>query len=145
MKKYLQRFLVIAVGISSLLYLTPQLTFAEASPEVYSFTGSKNAAKDMGGLGGSGAGKAFFNAASAGGKTASHSSTSSVNKLPRIGNEYSSVDLIFGGKLKQRRYYGAEGKAYKDIDYFHPGEKTHTFPHIHTWKWNGNSSDRSRH
>lgn len=77
----------------------------------------------------------FSAAASAGARTTKHS-TSTASSLPPTSSAYSSKDLISGGKVKQRRYYGSSGKAYKDIDYFHGGVG-HVFPHAHYWNWNG--------
>ena len=39
------------------------------------------------------------------------------------------------GQLKQRRYYDEKGNAKIDIDYFHGDDRTHVFPHRHTWDW----------
>lgn len=38
------------------------------------------------------------------------------------------------GTIKQRRFYGPDGKALKDIDYNHGGVG-HRFPHQHKWSW----------
>lgn len=47
------------------------------------------------------------------------------------------MDLLNSkGELKQRRYYGSDGKAQKDIDYQHGNNNgKHSFPHEHTWDW----------
>lgn len=48
----------------------------------------------------------------------------------------SSVDLLNpDGSVKQRRYYGEDGKAQMDIDFNHTDDGTHEFPHIHIWDW----------
>lgn len=44
------------------------------------------------------------------------------SNLPKTGKKYSSKDLIVNGKVKQRRYYGKNGKVELDIDYFHAKE-----------------------
>ena len=51
----------------------------------------------------------------------------------------SSADLLNpDGSVKQRRYYGADGRAEMDIDFNHTDDGTHTFPHIHLWDWSKN-------
>lgn len=46
----------------------------------------------------------------------------------------SSLDLHDSDGLRQRRYYGKDGKAIEDIDYRHSnGDNSHTFPHRHDW------------
>lgn len=57
--------------------------------------------------------------------------------LPANGEPNSSTDLEEpDGSLKQRRYFGPDGKAEKDIDYKHSnGDGTHSFPHNHKWDW----------
>ena len=48
----------------------------------------------------------------------------------------SSADLLNpDGSIKQRRYYGEDGKAQMDIDYNHTDDGTHDFPHIHIGDW----------
>lgn len=37
------------------------------------------------------------------------------------------------GVLKQERHYGEDGQAEYDIDYKHPDDGTHEFPHVHFW------------
>ena len=62
--------------------------------------------------------------------------------LPATGDPNSSTDLEEpDGTLKQRRYYGPDGKAQEDIDYKHSGDK-HKFPHRHIWRWNGDKTER---
>lgn len=46
------------------------------------------------------------------------------------------------GKLKRRRFFGPDGKATKDIDYRHPDDGTHKFPHEHKWEWDGEKGKR---
>ncbi|MDO4302234.1 MAG: RHS repeat-associated core domain-containing protein, partial [Clostridia bacterium] len=55
--------------------------------------------------------------------------------LERTGDPNSSTDLYDSqGNLKQRRYYGSDGYAEKDIDYSHAnGNNSHEFPHEHYW------------
>ena len=57
--------------------------------------------------------------------------------LPTESEPNSSMDLLNSkGELKQRRYYGSDGKAQKDIDYQHGNNNgKHSFPHEHTWDW----------
>jgi hypothetical protein len=55
------------------------------------------------------------------------------------GEPNSSQDLLNpDGSVKQRRYYGDNGKALEDIDYNHPDDGTHDFPHRHEWDWSKN-------
>ena len=62
--------------------------------------------------------------------------------LPSKGEPNSSTDLKDSdGTLKQRRYYGPDGKAQEDIDYKPSGDK-HKFPHRHIWRWNGDKTER---
>lgn len=60
-----------------------------------------------------------------------------VKSLPVTGQpSNSSADLLnLDGSVKQRRYYGLDGRAQMDIDYNHTDNGTHTFPHIHVWDW----------
>lgn len=75
----------------------------------------------------------FGPAMSVGGRTSFHS-TSTASALPNTSIKFSSKDLLYGGAIKQRRYYDEFGDAIKDIDYFHGGTG-HTFPHIHYFNW----------
>lgn len=60
----------------------------------------------------------------------------SKRKLPAKGEANTSTDLLNpDGTVKQRRYYGPDGKAKEDIDYNHTDDGTHTFPHRHKWDW----------
>ncbi|MDA9470911.1 hypothetical protein [Enterococcus sp. 5H] len=53
------------------------------------------------------------------------------------GEPNSSADLLNpDGSVKQRRYYGPDGKPIEDIDFNHPDDGTHEFPHRHQWDWN---------
>ena len=62
--------------------------------------------------------------------------------LPKESEPNSTKDLLNpDGTIKQRRYYGPDGKATKDRDYNHPGDK-HSFPHDHEWEWDGNNGKR---
>lgn len=60
--------------------------------------------------------------------------------MPAKGEPNSSVDKLNpDGTIKQRRYYGQNGKAIEDIDYNHSnGDGTHDFPHRHLWDWKNN-------
>lgn len=56
--------------------------------------------------------------------------------LKRDGEPNSSEDLLNpDGSVKQRRYYGPDGRALEDIDFNHPDDGTHEFPHRHKWDW----------
>jgi hypothetical protein len=64
-----------------------------------------------------------------------HKVDRSSKDLPTTGEPNTSVDKLNpDGSIKQRRYYGPDGKAQEDIDYNHGGSK-HTFPHRHKWDW----------
>ena len=66
--------------------------------------------------------------------------------LPAEGTPNSSTDLVDSdGEVKQRRYYGPDGKAEKDIDYKHPDNGTHSFPHEHNWDWSSGGNPRGGH
>ena len=66
--------------------------------------------------------------------------TDEKRRLSGTGIPNSSEDLLKpDGKIKQRRYYGPDGKAQEDIDYDHPNEDgTHIFPHRHEFDWTKN-------
>lgn len=52
---------------------------------------------------------------------------------------YSSIDLHDSDGLKQRRYFGKDGKVVEDIDYRHTdSDKSHIFPHRHDWEEKAN-------
>jgi RHS repeat-associated core domain len=56
--------------------------------------------------------------------------------LPTEGEPNSSADILNpDGSVKQRRYYGPDGKAQEDIDFNHSDDGTHEFPHRHQWEW----------
>ncbi|MDD3323394.1 MAG: hypothetical protein PHS59_18310 [Paludibacter sp.] len=57
-----------------------------------------------------------------------------VPSLKDEGTANSRADLYKDGKLKQQRWYGPDGKAQRNRDYFHGGEK-HNFPHDHPWDY----------
>lgn len=63
------------------------------------------------------------------------------DSLSTTGEPNSSADLYNEEGLKQRRYYGPDGKAEKDIDYRHGGD-THKFPHEHYWDWSSGNPKR---
>lgn len=69
--------------------------------------------------------------------TDNHSSehvTKDNRNLKREWEPFSSKDLYEDWRLKQRRYYGEDGKAQFDVDYFHQdSNNSHTFPHCHHW------------
>lgn len=68
-----------------------------------------------------------------------HKEESDKSNLPAKGEPNSSTDLLNpDGTVKQRRYYGPDGKAQQDIDFNHSDDGTHQFPHIHVWDWNKN-------
>ena len=68
-----------------------------------------------------------------------HKIVEGKNSLPAKGDPNSSTDLLNpDGSIKQRRYYGPDGKAQQDIDYNHSDDGTHEFPHIHEWDWSKN-------
>ncbi|SBO17938.1 T7SS effector LXG polymorphic toxin [Carnobacterium divergens] len=65
-----------------------------------------------------------------------HKVISDQKKLEGTGEPNSSSDLLNeDGSVKQRRWYGKDGKALEDIDYNHTDDGTHTFPHRHKWDW----------
>ncbi|MBN2981678.1 MULTISPECIES: hypothetical protein [Cohnella] len=67
-----------------------------------------------------------------------HSEETEESSLPIQGEgNFTSKDLVKDGKVIQRRYYGAGGKAEVDIDYTdHGNPKEHPkVPHRHNWNW----------
>ena len=63
-----------------------------------------------------------------------------AQSLPSTGIPNSKQTLYNpDGSIKQERWYGSDGKATRDRDYNHPGNK-HTFPHDHKWE-NGKRGD----
>ncbi len=60
------------------------------------------------------------------------------------GTPSSTVNLYSkDGILLQRRYYGTDGRVFKDIDFSHGGN--HTFPHTHIWDWSSGKAVRNQH
>jgi hypothetical protein len=67
-----------------------------------------------------------------------------IRSLEVVGTAYSSQQLFSdatdkqNGCPKQIRYYGKDGKAEMDIDFYHGESKsgTHPYPHKHTWENN---------
>ena len=60
-----------------------------------------------------------------------------ADSLRGDGEPNSSADLLNpDGSVKQRRYYGPDGKALEDVDFNHSDDGTHEFPHRHKWDWN---------
>lgn len=87
-----------------------------------------------GGKGGSGADEAIIQ----GNPRANHK-VSDGKSLPGKGEPNSSADLLNpDGTVKQRRYYGDDGRPQVDIDFNHTDDGTHTFPHRHIWDWDKN-------
>ncbi|WP_174880497.1 hypothetical protein [Metabacillus niabensis] len=73
-------------------------------------------------------------------KMPKHSEVKNKNSLPGKGEPNSSIDLLNpNGTVKQRRYYDENGRAKEDIDFNHPDDGTHTFPHRHKWDWSKTS------
>ena len=69
-------------------------------------------------------------------KMSKHNEVKDKNNLPGKGEPNSSVDLLNpNGSVKQRRYYDENGRAKEDIDFNHPDDRTHTFPHRHIRDW----------
>ena len=73
----------------------------------------------------------------------------SVVKNPGfIGKPNSSIDILDPktGEIKTRRWFGADGKAIRDVDYSHHGNTNQhpEAPHEHTWKYNSDGSVKSR-
>lgn len=58
--------------------------------------------------------------------------------LPTSSTPSSSQDLYVDGTLWQRRFYDSSGKVIKDIDFYHTGQDSHTFPHDYYWDWSQN-------
>lgn len=68
----------------------------------------------------------------------------SSGSLPSEAEPNSSIDLLQDGEIKQRRYYGPDGRPIVDLDYFHSGDK-HIFPHKHIWRDDLKPTRRSKH
>ena len=81
--------------------------------------------------------KEYENAKSRGIPSNDHTVVPKVsNKNPNNSRPNSSSDVLNkDGSVKQRRYYGPDGKPELDIDFNHQGQETHVFPHSHTWDW----------
>jgi len=80
----------------------------------------------------------FEKAVESGEPCTNHRVDDSGDDLPATGQPpNSSADKLNpDGSVKQRRYYGPDGRAKEDIDYNHSdGDGSHTFPHRHTWDW----------
>jgi len=57
------------------------------------------------------------------------------NSLPKTGEPGSTgYEYNKDGSVKKKREYGPDGRALRDTDYNHPGDK-HKFPHVHDWDW----------
>ena len=71
---------------------------------------------------------------------------SQVRNNPGVyGEANSSVDIVDAyGKIKTRRWYDSEGKAYRDVDMSnHGNSKEHSeVPHEHIWEYNGGKAKR---
>ncbi len=68
------------------------------------------------------------------------------NDLPRLektGKPNSRADLYQNGKLKQSRWYGPDGRAVRNRDYFHGGKMD--FPHDHEWDWDKDPARQGDH
>ena len=59
----------------------------------------------------------------------SYADSTVIGKPNSIHEEYNR-----DGSLKQRRQFGKNGQAEKDVDYSHGG-MGHKFPHVHDWNW----------
>lgn len=71
--------------------------------------------------------------------TDNHSVVNGLSIKETVNKPYSSIDLHDSSGLKQRRYFGKDGKVIEDIDYHHSnGDNSHTFPHRHDWKSTSN-------
>ena len=54
--------------------------------------------------------------------------------LPKEGDPNSDKEILNDdGTVKQRRHYDENGSADYDIDFNHPDDGTHEFPHVHKW------------
>ena len=78
--------------------------------------------------------------------TSNSKSKKQSKSLPTVSEPNTSLDLKGkDGSLKLRRYYGPDGRAIKDIDYKHPDNGTHKFPHEHDWNWDNGTPQRSKY
>ena len=56
------------------------------------------------------------------------------SNLPASGQPDSLVERVDdGGKLLQKRYYGPDGRALKNVDFDH--DHGAGLPHAHDWDW----------
>jgi len=56
------------------------------------------------------------------------------NDLPTIGNPNTSAEMRdYLGNVIQRRFYGRDGRAMKNVDYDHDHGAGQ--PHAHDWDW----------
>ncbi len=59
-----------------------------------------------------------------------------IRNLPTTGTPNSRADRYEKGQLKQQRWYGTDGRAIRNRDYFHQNAHgNHFFPHDHLWNW----------
>ena len=78
--------------------------------------------------------------------TSNSKSKKQSKSLPNVSEPNTSLDLKGrDGSLKLRRHYGPDGRAIKDIDYKHPDDGTHKFPHEHDWNWDNGTPQRSKY
>lgn len=66
-----------------------------------------------------------------------------LRKLDDEGNPNSRADLYQNGRLKQSRWYGPDGRAVRNRDYFHGGNME--FPHDHEWDWEKDPARQKDH
>lgn len=66
----------------------------------------------------------------------SYADSTVIGKPNSIHEEYNR-----DGSLKQRRQFGKNGQAEKDVDYSHGGIG-HKFPHVHDWNWKDGKPNR---
>ena len=73
-------------------------------------------------------------------KNHSQVSINERRNLSPFGQPNSTTDLLYeNGKVKQRRFYGPDGKAEYDIDFTdHGNPSIHPRVHRNNWKWDGN-------
>ena len=61
--------------------------------------------------------------------------------LKQIGKPNTRIDRYKNGKKVQSRWYDNEGKAVRNRDYYHNGNKI-SFPHDHDWNWSSGNGIR---
>ena len=66
-----------------------------------------------------------------------------LRKLKQFGKPNSRADLYIKGRLKQSRWYGPDGRAVRNRDYFHGGDME--FPHDHDWDWDKDPARQEEH